>query len=157
MTFSSHVKQFLLSEIDRMDLVNDRFSKRPHVFFSRKRKLSFKDLIHFQISMESGSINHELMKYFHYQKDTPTLSAFFQQRSKLSECVFPELFSRFNSHFSSPCYKGKYSLLACDGSSFTFTRNPKDPDSYYLPNGRSKRDSTRSTSLLSLTCFHSAT
>ena len=30
-------------------------------------------------------------------------------------------------------------MLACDGSSFTFTRNQKDIDSYYDPDGRSIR------------------
>lgn len=32
--------------------------------------------------------------------------------------------------------KEKYHLLACDGSSFTFTRNPNEPDSYFPPNGK---------------------
>ena len=27
-------------------------------------------------------------------------------------------------------------MLACDGSSFTFTRNPTDPDSYFAPDGK---------------------
>lgn len=137
MTFPSYIKNLLLSDINRMDLEHDNFSKHPGVDFSRNRKLGFKDLIHFQISMESGSINHELMKYFSYRKETPTLSAFYQQRCKLSDDVFRELFYRFNSHFTPTRYKGNYQLLACDGSSFTFTRNTKDVDSYYDPNGRS--------------------
>jgi hypothetical protein len=33
-------------------------------------------------------------------------------------------------------YKGKYQLLASDGSSFTFTRNPLDQDSYFAPDGK---------------------
>lgn len=137
MTFPSYIKNLLLSDINRMDLEHDNFSKHPGVDFSRNRKLGFKDLIHFQISMESGSINHELMKYFSYRKETPTLSAFYQQRCKLSDDVFRELFYRFNSHFTPTRYKSNYQLLACDGSSFTFTRNTKDVDSYYDPNGRS--------------------
>lgn len=137
MTFSSHTKDILFSEINRMDLERDNFSKRPGLDFSRNRKLGFKDLIRFQISMQSGSVNHELMKYFCYHKDTPTLSAFYQQRRKLSDDVFQTLFYRFNSHYPPICYKNKFLLLACDGSSFSFTRNPKDLDSYYDPNGRS--------------------
>ena len=92
MTFSSHTKDILFSEINRMDLERDNFSKRPGLDFSRNRKLGFKDLIRFQISMQSGSVNHELMKYFCYHKDTPTLSAFYQQRRKLSDDVFQTLF-----------------------------------------------------------------
>jgi hypothetical protein len=33
-------------------------------------------------------------------------------------------------------YKGRYQLLASDGSSFTFTRNPLDSDSYFAPDGK---------------------
>lgn len=33
-------------------------------------------------------------------------------------------------------YRGKYQLLAADGSSFTFTRNASDPDSYFAPDGK---------------------
>lgn len=50
---------------------------------------------------------------------------------------------RFHSCFSSlipiiifPLYKKKYQLLACASSSFTFTRNSKDTDSYFAPNGK---------------------
>ena len=48
MTFSSHTKDILFSEINRMDLERDNFSKRPGLDFSRNRKLGFKDLIRFQ-------------------------------------------------------------------------------------------------------------
>lgn len=137
MTFPSHIKGLLLSEIESMDSVRDNFSKHPGIDFSRKQKLGFKDLIHFQISMETASVNHELMKFFSYHKDAPTLSAFYQQRSKLSDDVYQELFYRFNFHFSPTCYKDRYQLLACDGSSFTFSRNAKDVASYYDSNGRS--------------------
>lgn len=137
MAFPSHIKELLLFDIECMYSERDNFSKHPGIDFSRKRKLGFKDLLYFQISMETGSVNHELMKFFGYHKDTPTLSAFYQQRSKLSDDVFQELCYRFNSHFSPTSYKDKYQLLACDGSSFTFSRNMKDGASYYDPNGRS--------------------
>lgn len=97
-------------------------------------------LLHFQISMESGSVNHELLKYFNFNVDTPSLSAFYQQRAKLSDDVFQKLFYSFNRHFSPKALlKGRYQLLACDGSGFTFTRNPKDTESYYEPSGRSEK------------------
>lgn len=139
MNFPSQVKSVLLSEINGMYQERDLFSKHPGIDFSRNRKLGFESLLHFQISMESGSVNHELMKYFKYEENTPSLSAFFQQRSKLSDDVFQQLSYRFNSHYPAALYKEKYQLLACDGSSFTFTRNPKDVDSYYGSNGRSEK------------------
>ena len=88
MTFSSHTKDILFSEINRMDLERDNFSKRPGLDFSRNRKLGFKDLIRFQISIKSGSVNHELMKYFCYHSSLfPPLAA----------VVAVALFSRFSN------------------------------------------------------------
>lgn len=50
--------------------------------------------------------------------------------------TMPCLFHSFNSCYPYPLYRGKYQLLAADGSSFTFTRNPLDPDSYFAPDGK---------------------
>lgn len=75
MSFALHVKNTLLSEICLMDKEHDKFSRHPGVDFSRTRKLHFRALLHFQLSMSCGSINQELVKYFDYQTDTPTLSA----------------------------------------------------------------------------------
>lgn len=139
MKFPAQVKSVLLSEINGMYQERNLFSKRPGIDFTRNRKLGFESLLHFQISMESGSVNHELLKYFKYGENAPSLSAFSQQRSKLSDDVFQQLFYRFNSHYPATLYRQKYQLLACDGSSFSFTRNPKDVDSYYEPSGRSEK------------------
>ncbi|MCI9438587.1 MAG: IS4/IS5 family transposase, partial [Lachnospiraceae bacterium] len=63
-----------------------------------------------------------------------------QQRAKLSDDVFQKLFYGFNSCFEPKALlKGRYQLLACDGSGFTGTRNPKDTESYYDPSGRSPK------------------
>lgn len=134
------IKQILLSEIEKMNQHREDFCKHPGIDFTRDWKIPFDTLIHFQISMESGSVNHELLKYFNFDAATPSLSAFFQQRAKLSDDVFQTLFYSFNSHFKpESLLKGRYQPLACDGSGFTFTRNPKDPESYYDPSGRSEK------------------
>lgn len=136
MTFANQVKQTLLQDISDMTQVPWLFSKHPETDFSRNRKISFRSLIHFYLCLEGGSIRHELLKYFAYDPDTISNSAFHQQRSKLLPETFPFLFQLFNSHYPFSLYKGKYHLLACDGSSFTFTRNPKDTDSYFAPDGK---------------------
>ncbi len=134
------IKQTLLSEIDKMDQHREDFCRHPGIDFTRDRKIPFDTLLHFQISMESGSVNHELLKYFNFDAGTPSLSAFYQQRSKLSDDVFQKLFYNFNNCFKSKSLlKGRYQLLACDGSGFTFTRNPKDTESYHDPSGRSEK------------------
>lgn len=136
--FSSlSVKDTLLHDISLMADNSSAFSKRPGIDFSRSRKLDFKSLLHFQLSMEGGSINQELLKYFSFSSFTPTVSAFLQQRSKLNPNTFEHLFHQFLSHFPLNLYKDKYLLLACDGSTFTYTRAPLDVDSYYAPDGKS--------------------
>ena len=140
MTNPEKIKHILLSEIEKMNHHREDFCKRPGIDFTRDRKITFDTLLHFQISMESGSVNHELLKYFNFDAGTPSLSAFYQQRAKLSDDVFQKLFYNFNDHFiPKSLLKGRYQLLACDGSGFTFTRNPKDTESYYAPSGRSKK------------------
>ena len=140
MTTPEKIKQILLSEIEKMNQHREDFCRHPGIDFTRDRKLPFDTLLHFQISMESGSVNHELLKYFNFDAGTPSLSAFYQQRSKLSDDVFQKLFYSFNSCFEpKELLKGRYQILACDGSGFTFTRNPKDTESYYDPSGRSQK------------------
>lgn len=81
--------------------------------------------------MESGSIRKELLEYFHFAVDTPSASAFCQQREKLSLETFWFLFYQFNALFPfKKNYKG-YRLLACDGSDLGIFHNPKDTDTYY--------------------------
>lgn len=140
MTNPKKIKHILLSKIENMDRHREDFCRRPGTDFTRDRKIPFDTLLHFQLSMESGSVSHELLKYFNFDAGTPSLSAFYQQRAKLSDDVFQKLFYNFNSHFRpKTLLKGRYQLLACDGSGFTFTRNPKDTESYYNPSGRSKK------------------
>lgn len=137
MTFANQVKNTLFQDISDMAQLSQRFSKHPETDFSRNRKINFQDLLHFLISMEAGTIKQELLKYFTFDSSTvPSSSAFCQQRNKLLPEALPFLFRQFNSHYSFSLYKGKYHLLACDGSSFSFTRNPKDPDSYFPPDGK---------------------
>lgn len=136
MNFANQVKNTLLQDIADMAKVSWMFSKHPEKDFTRKRKIDFQSLLHFSICMEAGTLRHELLKYFSFDSSTLSNSAFYQQRNKLLPETFPFLFQQFNSHFPLTLYKGKYRLLACDGSAFTFTRNPQDTESYFPPDGK---------------------
>lgn len=139
MSFAEQVKSSLLDVISEMAAHTKDFSKHPGTDFSRTRKLDFATLLYFIVSMEAGTVKNELLKFFSYDKSTVSNSAFFQQRAKLSEHTLPYLFHKFNCLYPALLYKGKYQLLAADGSSFTFTRNPSDPDSYFAPDGKTTR------------------
>ena len=131
MIFAEHVKNNLLSLIQEMAAVPWLFSKNPSADFSRSRKLNFASTIQLILSMESGSLKKELLDYFQFSVDTPSASAFSQQRSKLLPETFHFLFYEFNSLFTFQKNYHGYQLLACDGSDLNIARNPKDTDTYF--------------------------
>lgn len=137
MTFPETVKSNLWDIIDEMSQSLNSYVKNPNKDFQRKRKLDFQKMMHMIISMESGCMNHELLKFFEYDASVPTSSAFYQQRSKLSLSSFQYLLSEFNSKFPFQKFRDEYFLIACDGCEFNIARNPHDPDTYHEPNGKS--------------------
>jgi len=116
-----------------------QFAKNPDADFTRRRKLFFEDLMHFLISMQSGSTGHELLKYFNYDLNTLSNSAFYQQRQKLLPEALPHLLYSFNSHYPFNLYKGIFNLVGCDGCEFNIARNPDDPSTFHPSNGQSER------------------
>jgi len=115
------------------------FAKSPGTDFTRRRKLCFEDLLRLLISMQSGTVCHEILKYFDYDTDALSVSAFYQQRAKLLPQALPYALNRFNECFPLSLYKGKYTLVACDGCEFNIARDPTDPDTFHPPNGKSTR------------------
>lgn len=139
MSFADDVKNTLFHEISIMAQTPEQFSSHPGKDFSRYRKISFQDILTFPIVMEGGTLRHELYKYFSFDDRTLSNSAYCQQRAKLLPDTFKYLFRKFNSHYPLASYQEKYRLLACDGCTFTFTRNPKDTLSYYGPDGKTSK------------------
>lgn len=111
MTFPEIVKTTLWDIIDEMSRSLSSFVKNPDKDFIRKRKLDFKKMMHLIISMESGCLNHELLKFFEYDSSVPTGSAFYQQRSKLSVSAFRHFLKEFNLKFPLEKFRGKYYLI----------------------------------------------
>ena len=93
------VKNNLFSVISDMAAAPWLFSTQKTTF-SRKRKISFTDTILSVLSMEKSSSKHEMLKYFDFSADTPSLSALIQQRSKLSPEAFQILFRDFTDSFN---------------------------------------------------------
>lgn len=138
MNSAENIKQLLLQDIDSLIAKPELYAKNPDRDFTRNRKLPIKTVMLFQIGMERDTINRELIKYFDYALDTPSVSAFYQQRKKLCPETFRLLFNTFNSHFTPTLYKGKYIPLAIDGSGFNMFRDPKNGETFRPPNGQSK-------------------
>lgn len=140
MSFPQKVKSALWAIVDNMACNTAQFVKNPGKDFTRDRKLGFVQLIRFLLCMESGCINHELLKYFYFLPDeVPTASAFIQQRAKLLPETFRHILRQFNLSFPAKGLMGKYSLIAADGCEFNIARNPQDPSTFHPTSGRSKR------------------
>ena len=139
LNFPEQVKDSLWDDIHKMAEDPSRFVKNPGIDFTRKRKLDFENLIRFLVSMQSDTTALELLKFFDYDINTLSNSAFYQQRQKLLPSKFCYLLRQFNSHFSFVLYKGKYNLVGCDGCEFNIARNPDDPDTFHPANGQSAR------------------
>lgn len=111
------------------------FLRNPKVDFSRNRKISFKTLI--GITMNSGgcTMSKELMDYFGFAADAPSVSAYTQQRAKVLPEAFEYLFHEFTQeNIPSPKDYDGYRIVACDGSNLTIANNPSDPDTAWACN-----------------------
>ena len=107
----------LISEISENPSL---FVRNPKTDFTRNRKINFKTFIGITTNSGGGTMNKELLDYFDFNANTPTVSAYTQQRSKVLPEVFEFLFKSFTKE-NLTCennYKG-YRLVACDGSNLT--------------------------------------
>ncbi|MCH1982518.1 IS4 family transposase [Ruminococcus sp. OA3] len=111
------------------------FLRNPSVDFTRNRKIDFKTLV--GITMNSGgcTMNKELLDFFDFDVNTPTVSAYTQQRSKVLPEAFEFLFQEFNvqNQRIQNLYEG-YQLLACDGCNLSIATNPKDSETAWKQN-----------------------
>lgn len=148
MNIIKQAKQTLFQQIRELEKNRKTCFYNPDTDFTRNRKLDFQKMIRIFLSMEAGSINQELLKYFHYGKSV-TDSAFCQQRNKIRPEFFRKLFlTHTESLKKTRTFKG-YRLLACDGSTLRTTIASKDMK--YLCQGAS---SPRGIGYLHLTALY---
>ena len=125
-----NVKNTLQSIIQEVSLQRRDYVYNPQKDFTRNRILSFEKVLSCLISMDAGSIHRELLRFFDFSPDTPSASAFIQQRSKIKINAFETIFQKFTSSFETKSYKG-YHLLACDGSIVTFLLDEEEHKAEY--------------------------
>lgn len=136
MTFPEIVKTTLWDIIDEMSRSLSSFVKIQIKILSANANLILRKWciwsFHGKRKPESWT-----SQIFEYDSSLPTGSAFYQQRSKLSVSAFRHLLKEFNLKFPLEKFRGKYYLIACDGSEFNIARNPNNPDTFHEPNGKS--------------------
>lgn len=69
-----------------------QYVSNPNHDFIRNRKLPFEKIIYSILSLEGRSLNNELLYQSGCAINTPTSSAFIQQRNKISYKAFESLF-----------------------------------------------------------------
>ena len=125
---ASYVKKIVLETISSMNDQQSSFVRHPSVDFTRKRKCSFSDILLCLLTMENGSLNRELRRFFPQSDTVLSKSAFCQQRAKLNDDAFPFLFDMVNqATLPTKKFKG-YHLVAVDGSDVNIPPSPGSPD-----------------------------
>ena len=139
MKYSNVVKAMLFTSIHELAANPEHYVLHPGKDFSRNRKLGFQRLLLMLLTTEGDCIKEELYRYFGRSTDTPSKAAFYKQRKKVKEDAFRSLLVSFTQKYQKKLLKGKYSLVACDGSAADIFRNPDDSDTFFEPNGKSTR------------------
>lgn len=139
MKYSNVVEAMLFTSIHELAANPEHYVLHPGKDFSRNRKLGFQRLLLMLLTMEGDCIKEELYRYFGRSTDTPSKAAFYKQRKKVKEDAFRSLLVSFTQKYQKKLLKGKYSLVACDGSAADIFRNPDDSDTFFEPNGKSTR------------------
>ena len=85
---AKQVRDTLLKEIRTVCKSIEQFCVSPGKDFVRNRKMPIEKLILTIIGMGSRNITNELLDFYDVSPDTPTASAFVQQRDKLKPEAF---------------------------------------------------------------------
>jgi hypothetical protein len=127
-TIIEELKKFVTTVSSRPDFL--QYFKKSDCFFTRERKLPFSQLVLFIAKLCKKTLSLELEDFFEeINSDTPcTLSAFVQQRAKLSDSFFhcwnAVLLFNFYLHYGTNVKRWKgYRIMAGDGSSIGLTNN----------------------------------
>ena len=124
------LREILRSLIQKLGETPEQFVRRPGRDFTRPRTLSFETVISLLLTMSENSVGKVLMERFKNRQDTPSASAFVQQRAKLLPAAMETLFQRFTACLRPVgCFQG-CRLLAADGSDLKSAAYPGAPASY---------------------------
>lgn len=107
-TFLSDLKLTLDNCIAELDSIHSLFCQNPERDFTRNRKITFSDAIHFMIEFQSKSLPNEVLDYFGHTLAAPSASAYIQQQKILTQ-AWDFLFHSFVNECSilhTPTYRG---------------------------------------------------
>jgi hypothetical protein len=100
------------------------FVRNPLADFTRDSPFNMENTIRFILEMGGNSLPIELEKFFNHSEDTPTKSAFVQQRQKLLPSAFKSIFDKFNKQCEDDKRYRGYRLYAADGTALNVALDP---------------------------------
>ncbi len=124
------LQEELYSMIRRIGERPEQYARNPGQDFTRRRALTPALLIYLILTMDEKSIWKGLLGHFQKKIDTPSASAFVQQRHKLLPSAFEDLFHCFTDFLRPQKRFRGYRLLAVDGSSLKSEAYPTDSEAY---------------------------
>lgn len=124
------IRKFLMKEINKVSTNPKIYCFNPESSFTRKRKISMKNVLTEIIGMGSGSLTNELIDFCKASPDMPTKSAFVQQRNKIKPEAFKAVFDGFTKKISEKTSED-IPILAVDGTDLQIATNPADTETYY--------------------------
>lgn len=124
LNFSKILKKYLFSLIDEMGKNHALYTRNPNRDFSRIKKWSFPKTLLCTLSIGAGSLKSELLNFFNFDPNLPTVSSFIQRRGQILPSAFEHLFHSFTAYDKGCETIYGYRPLAIDGSSIML---PDDP------------------------------
>ena len=125
-----NVRKLLMREIEKVSGSVEEFCLNPGRDFTRNRKIPVDKLMLSIIGMESGNLTNELLDCYDVSPDTPTASAFVQQRLKLKPEAFESVFHGFSRKINKT-NPYETPIFAVDGSDIPISADPKDDASFF--------------------------
>jgi len=122
--FHKKIKSLFYSAVDSVVSDISRYTINPDKDLTRCRKLPPDRLISFLVSEGASGTKNELLDFFGFDTQTPSASAFNQQRAKLKPEAVETVFKQFNRLTTFYKKTSDYDFIAVDGSSFTFFSKP---------------------------------
>lgn len=83
------VKEKLNASINQICDASRQFVKNPSRDYTRVRSLTMRDVLSLTLCFEGATLTREMLRFFDFHRNTPSSSAFIQQRSKLNELASP--------------------------------------------------------------------
>mgnify|MGYP000919710833 CR=1 FL=1 len=141
--YNEKIKKVLDGIIANMSENKEKYVIDPKKNFIRNRKLPFETMVKLILSMKGNTLNKELYDFFGKNpEEIVSSSAFVQQRTKISEQFFIDLFHNFNNSMTDmKTFKG-YKIYAVDGSDINIAFDADAP-TYIRPQHTKKGELTK--------------